>query len=162
MAYTKINWIDNETKLVADNFNAMEDGIATAASTADSAKQTADSAIEEIGKTNEEISKLSDDLDGLAAEVDKIDISFKDEHDGRLDTLEAAVDPHIENSSNPHGVTAAQVGAYAKSESYSKIEVDGLIQDAKEELLETQEFISCGTEDPDSTTTGTFYFKYAT
>lgn len=166
MAYTKINWIDNETKLVAANFNAMENGIAAAASTADNAKQTADSAMEEIGKTNEEISKLSGELDGLVAEVDKIDISFKDEHDGRLDALETAldgeIDSHINSTGNPHSVTAADVGAYAKNETYTKEEVQNLIQGTKDEILETQEFISCGTEDPGSTTTGTFYFKYAT
>jgi chromosome segregation ATPase len=175
MAYTKINWIDNETKLVADNFNAMEDGIAQASTAAESAAA-------EASKANEEVSKLSGQLGNLADEVSKIDTSFKTKHDERISALEKTaptieenqkkiasqqaevdkVNPHITNASNPHGVTAAQVGAYAKSEAYSRIEVDGLIQDAKEEILETQEFISCGTEDPDSTTTGTFYFKYAT
>ena len=49
---------------------------------------------------------------------------------GTDNTVESYVDTHTNNKDNPHGVTAAQVGAYSKDETYSKDEVNSKVSSA--------------------------------
>ena len=46
------------------------------------------------------------------------------------DALSASIDTHTNSKSNPHAVTAEQVGAYAKADTYSKTETDSKIANA--------------------------------
>lgn len=61
----------------------------------------------------------------------------------RMDSLSGTVTNHTTSTTNPHSVTAAQVGAYSKSEVYkksetcSKAEIDTAIQTAKIDLTNT-------------------------
>lgn len=50
--------------------------------------------------------------------------SAKGYADGKANTVQNNLNSHTGNRSNPHGVTASQVGAYSKGETYSRAEVD--------------------------------------
>lgn len=50
--------------------------------------------------------------------------SAKSYADGKANTVQNNLNAHTGNRSNPHGVTASQVGAYSKSETYSRNEID--------------------------------------
>ena len=49
--------------------------------------------------------------------------------------LQTYIDEHIKNISNPHNVTAEQVGAYAKTETYNQAEVDEKVDDVRLSLF---------------------------
>lgn len=53
--------------------------------------------------------------------------SAKGYADGKANTVQNNLNAHTGNRSNPHGVTASQVGAYSKGETYSRAEVDSKI-----------------------------------
>lgn len=53
--------------------------------------------------------------------------SAKSYADGKANTVQNNLNSHTGNRSNPHGVTASQVGAYSKSETYSRTEVDNKV-----------------------------------
>ena len=50
--------------------------------------------------------------------------SAKSYADTKANTVQNNLNAHTGNRSNPHGVTASQVGAYSKSETYSRNEID--------------------------------------
>ena len=53
--------------------------------------------------------------------------SAKSYADGKANTVQNNLNAHTGNRSNPHGVTASQVGAYTKGETYSRSEIDNKI-----------------------------------
>lgn len=53
--------------------------------------------------------------------------SAKSYADGKAGSVQTNLNSHTGNRSNPHGVTASQVGAYSKGETYSRAEVDSKI-----------------------------------
>ena len=137
MAYTRRTWEDGNTKLIAANFNAMEAGIAAASA-------TADKAVADLAQAKEELSAK------IASET-----AFKAVHETRMGNIETDIANNVKTSinehtvaENPHKITAESLNAYTKGE------VDQLISE------NTGAIISCGTTDPDSQTTGNFYFKY--
>ncbi|MGO1711590.1 hypothetical protein [Corynebacterium variabile] len=80
--YEKINWQNGEaggTPTSAENFNRMDDGIATAQSTADAAQRTADSKADpgDIPDVTGFVTQADIDsaVDGLAAAGDIPDVS---------------------------------------------------------------------------------------
>ena len=64
---------------------------------------------------------------------DKID-SESSARSNADDAINESLDTHANDTSNPHKVTAAQVGAYAKADTYSKAETDTKIENAVADL----------------------------
>ena len=158
MAYTKKTWKNNETKLSAENLNAIEAGIEAAAAKADEATAKAASNTTAINGHTTAINGLTTSLNSLTTTVNnnKTDANSKftsvenriaaveqvngtqnstistlgteiTRVEGKFDSSVASLtsgqsttntnlNNHKNAKNNPHGVTAAQVGAYSKTE----------------------------------------------
>ena len=158
MAYTKKTWKNNETKLSAENLNAIEAGIEAAAAKADEATAKAASNTTTINGHTTAINGLTTSLNGLTttvnnnktaadskftsvenriAAVEQVDNTQNStistlgteitRVEGKFDSSVASLtssisttntnlNSHKNAKTNPHEVTAAQVGAYSKNE----------------------------------------------
>ncbi|MDG4966252.1 BppU family phage baseplate upper protein [Lactococcus lactis] len=95
---------NKQITVVESNLKKLEDSIAEYQKTV---KDAADEAIKKV--------------EGALEEINSKDFYTKDESDKKLATQKQAIDSHVNNKSNPHAVTASQVGAYTKTESDSKL-----------------------------------------
>ena len=66
MAYDKIKWVNNQTKLSATNFNHMEQGIEDAHSIAEEANRTATAAYDAAQEAKDTVETLADEIADLS------------------------------------------------------------------------------------------------
>jgi hypothetical protein len=118
---------DNTT--VREYIDNKVDKATTAASTAETnAKTHTDTKLGEIpdGQTAKSyVDNKVDDLSKLIGDFGNVDNVTSVQ--GYVDSK---VSDHTSDNSNPHGVTAEQVGAYDKSSVYTKVEVNDKVSDA--------------------------------
>lgn len=67
MAYDKIKWVNNQTKLSATNFNHMEQGIENAHSIAEEAERTANAAYEAATSAKDTVDNITEHLEEITA-----------------------------------------------------------------------------------------------
>ena len=142
MAYTKKTWVNNKTKLNAENLNALETGLASTSSLADenatkvaahgTTLNTLNTGFNNLsGKVDNVITNdlqgLNSQLDDHAEALDDVNTQFNNQANWnneflavQQDTMEevanvaASLSSHVNSRANPHAVTAAQVNAYDK------------------------------------------------
>lgn len=144
MAYTKRNWLNNETGLTAANLNNLEAGVEAASIQAEEAAAAASTAKQNVENLSITVSSISDSLDVNLPDIQKqlatnrsnintvgealsnqlgwnqdIEQYYNDLAD-TVDLNHASTLEHVQ-AKNPHNITAEQVGTYTKQEIDAKL-----------------------------------------
>ena len=144
MAYTKRNWVNNETELTAANLNSLEVGVEAASVQAEAAAVQASEAQQSIADLSGTVRNISDSLDTdlpdiksqLAINRENINTvdaalskqlgwnqdieQYYNDLAGTVDLNHASTLEHVQ-AKNPHNITAEQVGTYTKQEIDTKL-----------------------------------------